>query len=203
LAAFLFKEVKLVPFLKERLELIEVANLAFRLGLTDSHGGNLSCRVGEKIVIKRSGKSLGALKPEDFVVTDVGKSSPFDKFASLELKVHRAIYRELPHVRAILHTHSPYTVASSLKFEEIEPLDSESKLLLGEKIPVLKAKKVVSSEEVAKKLPELLKKCPVAVVYSHGPFAVGRSIEEALKYISALENSCKILAFHAQLSSKE
>ncbi len=189
----------MLPFLKERLELIEVAELTFRLGLTDSHGGNLSCRVGEYIVIKRSGKSLGRLKPEDFVITTLKENPLLDRYASLELKVHRAIYREIPEVKAVLHAHSPYTVACSLKYGEIEPLDSESKLLLGGKVPVLKAEKVVSSEEVAEKLPGLLKKCPVAVVYSHGPFAVGKSIEEALKYLSALENSCKILTFYGQL----
>jgi len=192
----------LAPFLKERLELIEIAKLTVQLGLTDSHGGNLSCRVGNYIVIKRSGKSFGRLKPEDFVITTLEENPFLDRFASLELKVHRAIYREMPEVNAVLHAHSPYTVACSLKFEEIEPLDSESRLLLERKIPVLRAEKVVSSEEVARELPKLLKKCPVAVVYSHGPFSVGRTIEEALKYLSALENSCKILTFHAQLSEE-
>jgi L-fuculose-phosphate aldolase len=196
------KEVKLAPFLKERLELIEIAKLTFQLGLTDSHGGNLSCRVGDYIVIKRSGKSFGRLKPEDFVITTLEENPFLDRFASLELKVHRAIYREVPEVNAVLHAHSPYTVACSLKFKEIEPLDSESRLLLGGKVPVLRAKEVVSSDEVARELPKLLKKCPVAVVYSHGPFSVGRTIEEALKYLSALENSCKILTFHAQLSKE-
>ncbi len=179
--------------------MIEIAKLTFQLELTDSHGGNLSCRVGDYIVIKRSGKSLGRLKPEDFVVTTLSENPLLDKFASLELKVHRAIYRELPQARAVLHAHSPYTVACSLKYGEIKSLDSESKLLLGERIPVLRAQKVVSSDEVAQKLPGLLKECPVAVVYSHGPFAVGKSPEEALKYLSALENSCKILVFYSQL----
>ncbi|RKQ63601.1 L-fuculose-phosphate aldolase [Thermovibrio guaymasensis] len=189
----------MLPFLNERLELIEVAKLTFQLGLTDSHGGNLSCRAGDFIIIKRSGKSLGRLQPEDFVVTTINENPSLDRFASVELKVHRAIYKNLTGVKAVLHAHSPYTVACSLKFNEIEPLDSESKLLLGDKIPVLKAKEVVSSEEVAERLPGLLRKCPVAVVYSHGPFAVGRNIEEALKYLSALENSCKILTFYSQL----
>lgn len=191
------------PFYKERLELIEIAKLTFQLGLTDSHGGNLSCRVKDYIVIKRSGKSFGRLKPQDFVVTTLNENPSLDRFASLELKVHRAIYREIPEARAVLHAHSPYAVACSLKFKEIEPLDSESKLLLGSKIPVLRAKEVVSSDEVARELPKLLKKCPVAIVHSHGPFSIGKTIEEALKYLSALENSCKILVFHSQLSKGE
>ena len=182
----------MVPLLRERKELIRIGRIAFEAGLTDTHGGNISMRVGEYILIKRSGKMLGYLKEEDFVLTTLNENPALDRFASMELVVHRAIYRTNDKVRAILHTHSPFTVACSLKTDRIVPADSEGRLLLGE-IPVVKARKVVSSPEVAQKLSEILKEHPVAVVYSHGPFAAGRTPEEALMYISALENSCKIL----------
>lgn len=181
-----------LPFLKERLELVRIGRIVFEAGLTDTHGGNISVRCGDCIVIKKSGKMLGYLSPEDFVVTTLEENEELDRFASIELKVHRAIYREIPEVKAILHAHSPYTVACSLLFDSIVPADSEGKLLLGE-VPVLSAKEVVSSDEVAKEIPKLLKESPAAVIRSHGPFAVGRTPEEALKYLSALENSCKIL----------
>ena len=183
----------MVPFLKERQELIRAGRIAFEAGLTDTHGGNISMRIGNNILIKRSGKMLGYLKEEDFVLTTLEENPVLDRFASMELVVHRAIYRENKSVKAILHTHSPFTVACSLKTDRIVPPDSEGKLLLGE-VPVVKAQKVVSSPEVAQKLSEILKETPVAVVYSHGPFAAGKTPEEALMYISALENSCKILA---------
>ena len=189
----------MTPFKEVKEELIRIGRLTFESGLTDSHGGNLSCRVGDYLIIKRSGAMLGSLKEEDFIVTTVEENPELDRFASLELLVHRAIYKELPGVRAVLHAHAPYTVACSLKWEEIVPLDSEGRLLF-KKAPVLKAQKVVSSREVAQKLPQLLKEYPVAVVYSHGPFSVGKNPEEALKFLSALENSCKILAAYSQLN---
>jgi len=183
----------MIPFLKERRELIKVGKIAFEAGLTDTHGGNISMRVGNYILIKRSGKMLGYLKEEDFVLTTLKENLQLDRFASMELVVHREIYRANEKAKAILHTHSPFTVACSLKLDTIVPADSEGKLLLGE-VPVVKAEKVVSSPEVAQKLSEILKEHPVAVVYSHGPFAAGKTPEEALMFISALENSCKILA---------
>ncbi len=183
------------PFEKEREELIRIGKIAFESGLTDTHGGNASLRIENYILIKKSGRMLGFLNKEDFVLTTLEENPTLDKFASVELKVHRAIYKSLPQVKSILHTHAPFTVACSLTFEKIVPLDSEGRLLLGE-VPVVKAKKVVSSEEVAQKLPEVLKNHPVAVVWSHGPFAVGKTPEEALMYISALENSCKILTIY-------
>lgn len=64
----------------------------FVTGLTSSHGGNMSVRVGDKIIIKRRGAQFGQLKPTDFVVTSFqGKDSGIMR-ASTELIVHRAIY---------------------------------------------------------------------------------------------------------------
>ncbi|ADY73296.1 class II aldolase/adducin family protein [Desulfurobacterium thermolithotrophum DSM 11699] len=180
-------------FLKEKKELVKVGKIIFESGLTDTHGGNISMRIDDYILIKKSGKMLGYLEPIDIVVTTVDENPMLDKNASIELKVHRAIYQAFPEVKGIVHAHSPYTVACSLVYDEIVPVDSEGKLLLG-KIPVLSAKQVVSSDEVAQELPKLLKSSPVAVVKSHGPFAVGKTLEEALKYLSALENSCKIIS---------
>ncbi|RUM90542.1 MAG: aldolase [Thermovibrio sp.] len=190
----------MVPFKEERKELIKIGRIAFESGLTDTHGGNISRRLGKYILIKKSGKMLGFLNEEDFVLTTIDVNSRLDRFASIELKVHRSIYKGLPEVNSILHTHSPSTVACSLRFEKIVPMDSEGRLLLGE-VPVLRAETVVSSDAVAEKLPKLLKTSPVAVIYSHGPFAVGRTPEEALMYISALENSCKILTYYYSLRS--
>ncbi len=188
----------MLPFVEERKELIRIGRIVFEAGLTDTHGGNISCRVGDYIVIKRSGKMLGYLKEEDFVVTTLDENDRFDRYASVELKVHRSIYRKLPHISVVLHAHSPFAVACSLLSETILPLDSEGRLLLGE-VPVLSAEKVVSSEEVAEKMPELLKESKAVVVKGHGPFTVGRTPEEALAYLSALENSCKIISVYRRL----
>ena len=45
----------------------------FDAGLTSSHGGNLSMRVGDRIIIKRRGAQFRRLKPEDFVETQLYK----------------------------------------------------------------------------------------------------------------------------------
>ncbi|SNR86809.1 aldolase [Desulfurobacterium atlanticum] len=178
---------------KLKKEMIKIGRLIFQSGLTDSHGGNISVRYNDYILIKKSGKMLGTLTEEDIVVTTVEENPELDKTASIELKVHRNIYKKLPEVKAVVHAHSPYTVAVSLTTNEIIPLDSEVKFLLGT-VPVLSAKQVISSNEVAEKLPELLKKCKIAVVKSHGPFSTGKTLEEAYKYLSAVENSCKIIS---------
>jgi len=155
----------------------------------------------EFICITRSGSALGRLREGDVVT--VGLATPeaddaeglaADAQASIELLVHRALYQRLPEARAVVHTHSPYTTLLSLRQDFIEPLDSESKFFLP-KVPVLAVEQTIASEEVAALLPELLEQsgCPIAVVRGHGPFAVGKTLDEAWRWVSILEMSSKIL----------
>ncbi len=175
-----------------RSEMMHIGRIAFQSGLTDTHGGNISVRYNDYILIKKSGSMMGFLAEDDFVTTTVKENPKLDKLASVELKVHRAIYQSLPSVSSVLHVHSPYTIAMSMIEDGyIIPVDSEGKYVLG-RVPVLSVPKTISSNEVAKTIPGLLEASRIVVVKSHGPFAVGSSPEEALKFTSILENSCKV-----------
>ena len=59
--------------------------------LTSSHGGNMSVRIGNRIIIKRRGAQLGRLKREDFVETSLNSHDSEIMRASTELIVHRTI----------------------------------------------------------------------------------------------------------------
>jgi L-fuculose-phosphate aldolase len=59
--------------------------------MISSHGGNLSIRLGDRVVIKRRGAMLGNLKPHDLIDTGLEKNDSGVALASTELLVHRAI----------------------------------------------------------------------------------------------------------------
>jgi ribulose-5-phosphate 4-epimerase/fuculose-1-phosphate aldolase len=44
-------------------EFRDIGRDIFVTGMTSSHGGNMSVRVGDKIIIKRRGAQFGRLKP--------------------------------------------------------------------------------------------------------------------------------------------
>ena len=67
----------------------------FDAGLTSSHGGNMSMRVGDRIIIKRRGAQFRRLKPEDFVETRLFEKDSGIVRASTELIVHREIYQRM------------------------------------------------------------------------------------------------------------
>lgn len=163
----------------------------FQAGINSSHSGNLSVRLGDRLVITRRGSMLGHLEPQDLIETGLDKNDSHITLASTEIGVHRAIYKGTAAL-AIVHAHPVYATALSLIEDEIIPIDSEGQYLLH-KIPVLGAEHTVGSQEVAAKLPEYLKEYKIVMVRGHGSFAVGQLLEEAYQWTSSLENICKII----------
>lgn len=169
----------------------------FLTGLTSSHGGNMSVRAGDKIIIKRRGAQFGRLKQTDFVETSFkGKDSGVVR-ASTELIVHRAIYEQTSAL-AIIHSHPRTAIALSLTRDEIIPIDNEGSYWLR-KIPVVSVEMASGSTEMATKISEALRGYKIVMQRGHGCFSIGQTLEEAYHWISALEEVCDIILEHKLL----
>ncbi len=172
-------------------EFRDIGRDIFVTGLTSSHGGNMSVRVGDRIIIKRRGAQFGRLKPTDFVETSYkGKDSGIMR-ASTELIVHRAIYDKTSAL-AIIHSHPRTAIALSLTRDEIIPIDNEGSYHLH-KIPVVSVEMASGSTEMAEKVSEALRGYKIVMQRGHGCFSVGQTLEEAYHWISTLEEVCDII----------
>lgn len=163
-------------------------------GLTSSHGGNMSVRVGDRIIIKRRGAQLGQLKRTDFVETGMYTKDSGIMRASTELIVHRAIY-ENTSALAVIHCHPRTAIVLSLSRDEIIPIDNEGSYLLR-KIPVISVEMASGSKEMADKVSEALQGYKIIMQRGHGCFAIGQTLEEAYHWVSALEEVCDIILEH-------
>jgi len=159
-------------------------------GLISSHGGNLSVRLGDRLVIKRRGAMLGNLKPHDLVETRLDKNDSGVALASTELLVHRAIYLDTPAL-AICHCHPRTAIAFSLSRDELVPVDNEASYLL-KKVPVVTEEFPSGTPEMARKVAEALKNYKIIILRGHGSFATGQTLDEAFQWSSTLEESCQI-----------
>jgi L-fuculose-phosphate aldolase len=168
----------------------EIGRDVFVAGLTTSHGGNMSIRRGDSVIITRRGSMLGRLADDDLIETGMEPCAS-DERCSREIVVHRAIYAATE-ASAIVHAHPPRTVARSFTADAIVPADSEGLYVLGE-VPVVVAATTIASAEAAGVLAEALRSAPVAVLRMHGPFAKGATLEEAFMHVSVLEASAVIL----------
>ena len=163
----------------------------FAMGLVSSHSGNLSIRLGERIIITRRNSGLGSLEEHDLIETGINKNDRNTPLTSIELAVHRAIYRETPAL-AIVHAHPPHAVALSLTEKEIVPSDTEGLSTLG-RVPVLGWNMNVKPGGLADIIAQALKQHQIIMVHGHGSFAIGQLLEEAHNYTTTLEESCQVI----------
>jgi L-fuculose-phosphate aldolase len=181
-------------------EFRDIGRDIFVTGLTSSHGGNMSVRVGDKIIIKRRGAQFGRLKQTDFVETSYeGKDSGIIR-ASTELIVHRAIYEQTSAL-AIIHAHPRTAITLSLSRDEIIPIDNEGSYLLR-KIPVISVEMASGSKEMATAVSEALRGYKIIMQRGHGCFSIGQTLEEAYAWVSALEEVSDIILEHELLGEK-
>ena len=160
-------------------------------GLISSHGGNISVRFGDRVIIKRRGAMLGRLKPHDLIETGLHKNDSGVALASSELIVHRAVYTATPAL-AVVHAHARRAVAFSLSRDEIVPVDNEGSYLL-KKIPVIEEEFASGTPQMAQKVATALQSYKVVVLRGHGSFAIGQTLDEAFQWTDALEEACEIM----------
>ena len=162
----------------------------YTANMISSHGGNMSVRLGDRVVIKRRGAMLGQLKPHDLVDTGIEKNDSGVALASTELLVHRLVYLSTPAL-AIVHCHPRTAIAFSLSRDELVPIDNEASYLL-KKVPVVTEEFASGTPEMAKKVARALQNYKIIMLRGHGSFATGQTLDEAFHWSSTLEESCQI-----------
>ena len=169
----------------------EIGRDLYTANMISSHGGNLSIRLGDRVIIKRRGAMLGNLKPHDLIETRLDKNDSGVALASTELLVHRTIYIKTPAL-AIVHCHPRASIALSLSREEIVPEDNEGSYLL-KKIPVIWEEFASGTPEMARKVAAALQAYKIIMLRGHGSFATGQTLDEAFFWSSTLEEACQIM----------
>ena len=173
-------------------EFQKVGQDLFLRGLVSSHGGNMSLRLGDGLVITRRGAQLGHLSERDLIETGVEWNDRATPSASSELAIHRAIYQRTQ-AQAIIHAHPIYALALTLLEDEIVPLDAEGRQSLG-RIPVVGSDVIMQVRDVIDEVAALLPECRIVVVRGHGSFAIGQLLDEAHRWTSMMEESARLIA---------
>ena len=90
-------------------------------GLVTACDGNISFRRSDgAIVITPSGVPKGELKPKHLLVVDLdGNIIEGTRKASVDTEALLYIYKNMPKVNAVIHTHQPYATGLGLVMDEI------------------------------------------------------------------------------------
>ena len=166
-------------------EFQQVGRDLYAAGLVSSHGGNLSVRQGEGLIVTSHGSRLGHLADGDLVEVRPGSEPRAEP--SMDLDLHQAIYAAASEAEAVVHAHPRHAIALSLVGKEIRPQDLEGQHYL-DVVPV-----VPRGEDVAQALADALRQHRIVVVAGHGSYARGESLWQALQWTSVLEESAEVL----------
>jgi L-ribulose-5-phosphate 4-epimerase len=147
--------------------------------------GNLSARDAESglVVIKPSGLKYEDLTPESMVVVDLeGRMVEGDHKPSSDTASHCYVYREVPEVCGIVHTHSAYATAWAAVGQDIPCFLTAMADEFGGAIPC-GGFAPIGGEEIGEEVVRVLRGhvSPAVVMQNHGVFTVGTSPEEAIK----------------------
>lgn len=158
--------------------------------LVESQFGNISIRRDDKMFITKSGVPLDELNKNSIVELGIDEPSDLDRIASSETIVHRNIYKNTPAL-AIIHAHPMFAVIESMLLEKetIVPINIEGEYFLHE-IPVVKG--AAGTPELAEYTAQALGNHKGAIVFGHGTFAIGKTLEEAYFVTALIEQSCKM-----------
>jgi len=148
--------------------------------------GNVSARVpgSELMAIKPSGVSYDDLTPSSMVVCDLyGKPVSADGLSpSSDTATHAYIYRHMPLVGGVVHTHSTYATAWAARGEAIPCVITAMADEFGGEVPVGPFA-LIGSDEIGRGVVATLAghRSPAVLMRSHGVFTIGGTAKDAVK----------------------
>ncbi len=156
-----------------------------RYGLVVWTAGNVSARVpgADLMVIKPSGVSYEELTPAAMVVCDLdGTLVEGDYAPSSDTAAHAYVYRHMPEVGGVVHTHSPYATAWAARGEPVPCVLTMMADEFGGEIPVGPFA-IIGDDSIGRGIVETLRgsRSTAVLMQSHGPFTVGRDARAAVK----------------------
>ncbi len=152
--------------------------------------GNVSCRIGDKILITPSGVDYYKMKPNDIVEIDFSGRS-YGGRPSSEYMMHIEIYKIRRDINAIIHAHPKYATAFAVSRVNIPVFLEEVAEVIGSDIEVAEYA-LPGSIELARNTAKALKNKNAVLLANHGAVCVGETLEDALNVLRILERSAEI-----------
>ena len=162
-------------------------------GLVAGAEGNVSVRVGARVLVTPAGARKGRVRARDLVMVDLnGARTRSGDVPSSELAMHLAIYRARPDVGSVVHAHP---VAATAFAVARRPLPSNA---LAEVAGVIGPVPLVpyrqpGSPELARVVGRALRNANAALLVNHGAVTVGQNPDAALSLMESLEQAARIM----------
>lgn len=170
-----------------------------RYGLVVWTGGNISGRVpgADLFVIKPSGVGYDDLDPSSMILCtldgEVVPDTPgSDRSPSSDTAAHAYVYRTMPEVGGVVHTHSTYATAWAARAEAIPCVITAMADEFGGEIPVGPFA-IIGDDSIGRGIVETLRghRSRAVLMQNHGPFTIGVTAKDAVKAAVMCEDAAR------------
>lgn len=176
-----------------------------RHGLVIWTGGNLSAIDTDTglVVIKPSGMLYDGMTSDDMVVVDLdGNVIEGERGPSSDTASHLYVYRHMPHVRSVIHTHSTFATAWAATGRPIPCCLTAVADEFGGPVPC-GGYATIGTEEIGVQIVDNIGDCPAILLKQHGVFTVGTSIEKAIKAAVMVEDVARTITYATMIGQIE
>ena len=186
-------------------QIIEICKEMIKKEYIVGTAGNISARVKlpdgqDAFLVTPSAVKYGNMQIEDLVLIDaegntiLGKRNP-----TSEKRLHLAIYQARKDIKAIIHSHAPFSTALSIARMPIGPI-------VDEIIPFIGGCEVAEfgmagTDELATNAVDALGDNLAVFIANHGNVACGTTLEQAWTVCQQVESAAKIQYHAAQLGT--
>jgi len=173
-----------------------------RYGLVVWTAGNVSARVPghDLMVIKPSGVAYDELTAANMVVTDLFGALVEGAFKpSSDTAAHAYVYRHMPEVGGVVHTHSTYATAWAARAEPIPCVLTMMADEFGGDVPIGPFA-LIGDDSIGRGIVDTLqgsRSCAVLMA-SHGPFTIGKDARAAVKAAVMVEDVARTVHLACQ-----
>ena len=174
-------------------DIVRICGMLHRKNYLAATDGNVSVRLGDRVLITPSGVHKGYMAAYQVITVDLegrvldGGGSP-----TSEIRMHLLAYKLRPDVSAVVHAHLPYATACTLAgIDLLEPILPEVVITLGG-IPTAPYA-TPGTEEVPEAIRDLIQEYDAILLSRHGAMTVGRDVMDAYNKMEKLEHTARVM----------
>lgn len=191
----------MLKFPEERQLLADLHQQLWSAGLVIWTGGNVSQRVEGGFLIKPSGVMYPELTADSMVLCDLdGNVIEGTRSPSSDTAAHAYVYRNMPEVGGVVHTHSNYACGFAAAEKAIPCVLTAIADEFGGDIP-LGPFAIIGDDSIGRGIVETLAghRSPAVLMRQHGVFTIGKSGKDALKAAVMCEDAAKSASIAMQV----
>jgi len=191
----------MLKFPEERQLLADLHQQLWDAGLVIWTGGNVSQRVDGGFLIKPSGVMYPELTADSMALCDLdGNVIEGTRSPSSDTAAHAYVYRNLPEVGGVVHTHSNYACGFAAAEKPIPCVLTAIADEFGGDIP-LGPFAIIGDDSIGRGIVETLDghRSPAVLMRQHGVFTIGKNGKDALKAAVMCEDAAKSVSIAMQV----